>query len=250
MRPISGTETGFNFKGKFQGGRYRPVFFLHGRIPPVFKRTAKMFLNFLIFIVVIGVFILALSRLVTGIFAHSRTFSVDDVPTRRVAIVFGAGLWRNGTATPVLKDRVQTAANLFFAGKVEKLLMSGDNRFVEYNEPAVMREVALSLGVPDGDIVVDFAGRRTYDTCYRAKAIFGVTEAILVTQAFHLPRAIYECSRLGVDSIGVNADLRVYRKSSLLYWNTRELFATAAALWDVNISHPIPVLGNPEPIFP
>ena len=209
-----------------------------------------MFLNILIFIAVLGVIILALSRLVTGIYARSRTFTVENVPTRRVAIVFGAGLWRNGTATPVLKDRVQTAANLYIAGKVEKLLMSGDNRFVEYNEPAVMRDVALSLGVPETAIVVDFAGRRTYDTCYRARAIFGVTEAILVTQAFHLPRAIYECSRLGVDSVGVNADLRVYSKSSVLYWNARELFATVAALWDLNISHPVPVLGNPEPIFP
>lgn len=209
-----------------------------------------MFLNILIFIAVLGVIILALSRLVTGIYARSRTFTVENVPTRRVAIVFGAGLWRNGTATPVLKDRVQMAANMYFAGKVEKLLMSGDNRFVEYNEPAVMREVALSLGVPETAIVVDFAGRRTYDTCYRARAIFGVTEAILVTQAFHLPRAIYECSRLGIDSVGVNADLRVYSKSSVLYWNARELFATVAALWDLNISHPVPVLGNPEPIFP
>jgi SanA protein len=216
----------------------------------VFKRITKMFLNILIFIAVLGVIILALSRLMTGLYARSRTFTVGNVPTHRVAIVFGAGLWRNGTATPVLKDRVQTAANMYFAGKVEKLLMSGDNRFVEYNEPAVMREVALSLGVPETAIVVDFAGRRTYDTCYRARAIFGVTEAILVTQAFHLPRAIYECSRLGVDSVGVNADLRVYSKSSVLYWNARELFATVAALWDLNISHPVPVLGNPEPIFP
>jgi SanA protein len=216
----------------------------------VFKRITKMFLNILIFIAVLGVIILVLSRLVTGIYARSRTFTVENVPTRRVAIVFGAGLWRNGTATPVLKDRVQTAANLYIAGKVEKLLMSGDNRFVEYNEPAVMRDVALSLGVPETAIVVDFAGRRTYDTCYRARAIFGVTEAILVTQAFHLPRAIYECSRLGVDSVGVNADLRVYSRSSVLYWNVRELFATVAALWDLNISHPVPVLGNPEPIFP
>jgi SanA protein len=121
---------------------------------------------------------------------------------------------------------------------------------VDYNEPAVMRDLALSLGVPEDAIVLDFAGRRTYDTCYRAKAIFGVDEAILVTQAFHLPRAIYECNRLGVDSIGVEADLRVYRKSSMLYWNGRELLATVAALWDVNITHPIPVLGDPEPIFP
>ena len=204
----------------------------------------------LIVLIIMGVLLLGISRLATGVYAHSKTYAAAEVPTRPVAIVFGAGLWRNGTATPVLQDRVQTAANLYFAGKVKKLLMSGDNRFVDYNEPAVMRQLALSLGVPDGAIVLDYAGRRTYDTCYRAKAIFGVKEAILVTQAFHLPRAIYLCDHLGVDSVGVDADLRIYPKSSLLYWNARELLATVAALWDFNIGHPVPVLGDKEPIFP
>lgn len=209
-----------------------------------------MLLKILLILAVLGLFILIISRLVTGLYAHPKTYTAADVPLRRVAIVFGAGLWRNGTATPVLQDRVQTAANLYFAGKVEILLMSGDNRFVDYNEPAVMRKLALTLEVPEDAIVLDYAGRRSYDTCYRAKAIFGVTEAILVTQAFHLPRAIYLCNQLGVNSVGVEADLRVYRKLSLLYWNIRELLATVAALWDVNISHPVPVLGDPEPIFP
>jgi len=77
-----------------------------------------------------------------------------------------------------------------------------------------------------------------------------VDQAILVTQAFHMPRAIYLCNRLGVDSIGVESDLRAYPKISLLSWNIRELFAAASALWDVNIGHPIPVLGKQEPIFP
>ena len=214
------------------------------------NRILKVGSMIIIVLILMGILLLALSRLVTGLYARPKTYTAADVPARRVAIVFGAGLWRNGTATPVLQDRVQTAANLYFAGKVEKLLMSGDNRFVDYNEPAVMREVAISLGVPESAIVLDYAGRRTYDTCYRAKAIFGVTEAILVTQAFHLPRALYECSQLGIGSVGVEADLRVYSISSMLYWNARELFATVAALWDVNISHPVPVLGNPEPIFP
>jgi SanA protein len=223
---------------------------LHGRIPAVFKRIVKMFMKIILVLVLFGLLILIISRMVTGMYARSKIYTSESVPTRRVAIVFGAGLWRNGTATPVLQDRVQTAADLYFAGKVERLLMSGDNRFTNYNEPAVMREVALSLGVPQDAIVLDYAGRRSYDTCYRAKAIFGVTEAILVTQAFHLPRAIYLCSQLGIRSIGVAADLRVYRKLSVLVWNMRELLATAAALWDVNIGHPIPVLGSPEPIFP
>ncbi len=209
-----------------------------------------MFLKPLLILIVLGLLVLLISRLVTGVFARGKVFSATNVPVRRVAIVFGAGLWRNGSPTPVLADRVTTAANLYFAGKVEKLLMSGDNRFVDYNEPEAMRKLALSLGVPNDAIVLDYAGRRTYDTCYRAKAIFKVDQAILVTQAFHMPRAIYLCNRLGVDSLGVESDLRLFRKASLLYWNVRELFASVSALWDVNIGHPVPVLGKQEPIFP
>ena len=209
-----------------------------------------MLLKLLVFLAVLAIILLLVSRLVTGLYSRPKTYSSSDVPSHRVAIVFGAGLWRNGTATPVLSDRVKTAVNLFLTGKVEKLLMSGDNRFVDYNEPAVMREVALSLGVPQQAIVLDYAGRRTYDTCYRARVIFGVTDAILVTQAFHLPRAIYLCNQLGVNSVGVKADQGIYRKSALLYWNLRELPASVAALWEVNISHPQPLLGDPEPIFP
>ena len=116
-------------------------------------------------------------------------------PAAPAAIVFGAGLWRDGSPSPVLQDRVATAADLYFSGKVKKILMSGDNRFIYYNEPGAMKKFALSLGVPEEDIVLDYAGRRTYDTCYRARAIFGLKEAILVTQSFHLPRALILCRR-------------------------------------------------------
>jgi len=150
----------------------------------------------------------------------------------------------------VLRDRVATAAQLYFTGKVKKLLMSGDNRFLDYNEPGAMREYALGLGVPDEDIVLDYAGRRTYDTCYRAGAIFGVKEAILVTQAFHLPRALYTCNQLGVKAIGVPADLRDYRHGARVYWFGREVPATLVALWEIHITRPQPVLGKPEPIYP
>ena len=176
--------------------------------------------------------------------------TAKDAPTRRVAIVFGAGLWRDGSPTPVLQDRVQTAADLYFSGKAQKLLLSGDNRFLNYNEPEAMRQYALSLGVPDEALVLDYAGRRTYDTCYRARAIFGVRSALVVTQKFHLPRAVYTCRAVGVDAVGVVADRRSYRTLPYIYWNLRELLATARALLDVHITHPLPVLGNAEPIFP
>jgi len=128
--------------------------------------------------------------------------------------------------------------------------MSGDNRFIDYNEPGAMREYALSLGVPDSAIVLDYAGRRTYDTCYRAHAIFGIQKAILVTQSFHLPRALYTCNALGLNAIGIPSDQRIYRLGSQIYWNLRELPATLTALMDVHLTHPQPVLGEPEPIFP
>jgi SanA protein len=223
---------------------------LHGKIPLVFKRLVKMLLIVSVILIGLGLLALFVPRLVTGIYAHGRIYASSEVPPSRVAIVFGAGLWRDGSPTPILADRVTMAANLYFSGKVEKLLMSGDNRFVDYNEPEAMRQLALSLGVPDEAIVRDYAGRRTYDTCYRARAIFGVQQAILVTQVFHMPRAIYLCNHLGVEAVGVESDLRRYPRSSMLVWRVRELLATTAALWDVNLGHPVPVLGDPEPIFP
>jgi SanA protein len=197
----------------------------------------------------LGLFGLLIPRLIFLLYAQPRIFSAADVPARRVAIVFGAGI-KNGQPSPVLRDRVQTAANLYFSGKVEKLLMSGDNRFVDYNEPEAMRQYALTLGVPDEDIVLDYAGRRTYDTCYRARDIFQLDSVILVTQAFHLPRAIYLCNMLGVDGVGVPADILYYRKISRAIWNFRETLATLGAINDIMYEKPVPVLGEAEPIFP
>lgn len=194
--------------------------------------------------------VLLLTRLVTGFYARSRTYDTVNAPAGRVAIVFGAGLGRDGSPSPVLRDRVATAVELYLSGKVEKILMSGDNRYLDYNEPGAMRSYALSLGVPSDAIVLDYAGRRTYDTCYRAGRIFKVKEAILVTQQFHLPRAIFTCNMLGLNVIGVRADRQVYLRRSRIVWNSRETIATTVALWELFISKPLPVLGDPEPIFP
>ena len=195
------------------------------------------------------VILFGLPRLLTAWYASGRMFTAEDSPPSRAAIVFGAGLQKDGTPSPVLKDRVAAAARLYELGKVERILMSGDNRFVDYNEPAAMKTFALSLGVPEEIIVLDYAGRRTYDTCFRAREIFGLTEALLVTQRFHLPRAIFTCSRLGVKANGVIADLRDYHIHSLQFWHAREIPATLVALVEVYITRPLPVLGEPEPIF-
>lgn len=196
-------------------------------------------------LIAIGLF---MPRLIMELFASPRTYILEDVPPARVVIVFGAGLLRDGSAGPVLSDRMLTAVNLYQAGKVEKILISGDNREITYNEPEAGRQYALERGVPDEDIVLDYAGRRTYDTCYRAKHIFGVEEAILVTQDFHMPRALTLCNWFGVNSTGVEADNRYFLKRSRAWWNFRETFAVFQAAWDLMVTKPLPVLGEPEPI--
>ena len=214
------------------------------------KKVFKGIVRLIKIAIGLGLLVLFLPRLITAIYSLPRSYSVENAPTRPVAVVFGAGLWWDGTPTTVLRDRIATAADLFFSGKVQKILMSGDNRFIDYNEPGAMREFALTLGVPDSVIVLDYGGRRTYDTCYRANAIFGIQKAILVTQSFHLPRALYTCNRLGLEAIGVPSDRKDYRLGSLLFWNLRELPATLTAFVNVHLTHPEPVLGEPEPIFP
>ena len=203
----------------------------------------------ILFLLVLAAVVFLGPRLLTGLYSWSRIQEPEQVASQRAAIVFGAGLWRDGSPTPVLEDRVRAAAELYFAGKVEKLLMSGTTTSF-YNEPRAMRNYAMSLGVPNEAIVQDYGGWRTYDTCYRALHIYGLEQAILVTQNFHLPRAIFICNALGLEAEGVAADLREYRKRSRLWWNLRELPATLVALWEVYVQPPELTLGDPEPIFP
>lgn len=175
-------------------------------------------------------------------------YSAADVPEERVALVLGARVYANGRLSGMLRDRVETAVALYQAGKVDKLLMSGDNSSLNYNEPDAMAAHAVALGVPPEDIQPDYAGRRTYDSCYRARAIFGVESAVIVTQAFHLPRALFLCNQLGVRSVGVAADQSRYDPRSLAWSESREVPATFFALLDVIRRAEPAVLGDPIPL--
>lgn len=177
--------------------------------------------------------------------------SITEIPAeepRRVAIVFGAGVWSDGSPSNALYDRIVTAVELYRAGRVRKILMSGDNPTKQYDEPTVMKQTAMQLGVPEADIVLDFAGRRTYDTCYRAKEIFEVQKAILVTQEFHQARALYLCSNLGIDSVGITANRRKYEGEN--YWAFREFFSITSAWIEINFLPFEPIKGVKEPIQP
>ena len=170
--------------------------------------------------------------------------SVEAVPARPVAIVFGAGIVGR-FPSDVLRDRVETAAALYRAGKVRKLLMTGDNSRDDYNEVAVMKRVAIGLGVPGRDIVLDHAGFRTYDSCYRARDVFEVRGAVLVTQAFHLPRAVYIARRLGIDAVGIEADKQEYLLAGK--YALREWLASRPWAWaQVNLLHSRPHFLGPK----
>ena len=167
--------------------------------------------------------------------------SVAAAPARPVAIVFGA-------AGDILADRVTTGVELYKAGKVKKLLMTGDNGRDSYNEPQTMKDQAMAEGVPAKNIVLDYAGFRTYDSLYRAHAIFGVTSALLVTQRYHLPRALFLARRLGIDdAVGVDAAKRRY--VGQWSFNLREIAAVEVAWVQAVIIHPRPkFLGKHEPL--
>lgn len=205
----------------------------------------------LVLLVLVSAFVYFINWYVGTVVKGKTTDSVLSIPVEnppRIAIVFGAGVLSNGEPSNALYDRIVTAVELRRAGRVQKLLMSGDNRFQNYNEPQVMKETAMKLGVPAADIVQDFAGRRTYDTCYRAKNIFGVERAVIVTQNFHVDRATYLCQSLGVESFGIKADRRQYDSVNRRWWAFRESIAVVGAWFDLNVYASTPVLGNPETI--
>lgn len=171
--------------------------------------------------------------------AHIR--SVADVPARDVAVVFGAGL-RDGVPTPYLAHRLDAAVELYEGGKVKVVLVTGDNSREEYDEPDAMRAYLTARGVPDSRIVSDYAGFDSWDSCIRAKKIFGIDRAVLVTQGFHVRRAVALCRAAGVDSYGVGVDER--HDVTWYYGGVRELAAAGKAALDA-VSRPDPHFLGP-----
>jgi len=171
---------------------------------------------------------------------------VNMVPYHKVAIVFGAGILSNGQPTLYLSNRIKTAAALYKAGKVRILLMSGDNSRKSHNEPTVMKNYAVKLGVPVSAIREDYAGFNTYDSCYRAHYIFKLNDATLVSQGYHLPRAMVTCAGLGIKNTGVIAThpTRDFTVNYIL----REFLSTDKMVFQLIFKPHPTVLGKPLPI--
>lgn len=194
--------------------------------------TPKLFLPIITLLILISTLI----RASVILWSRNRSYSMQTVPDHSTAIVFGAGLEKNGNPSKVLLERIQTAAWLYKTGKVHKVLFSGENRWIYYNEPLAMKETGISLGIRVEDILIDNNGYRSYDTCRNAKEIFHVNDAVLVTQSFHLPRVLLLALRAGIDADGVIAKHETHRLDDVLWWHIREIPATIRALIDIILS--------------
>jgi len=171
----------------------------------------------------------------------------DQAPTAEVAIILGAKVWGDGTPSNMLQDRLLTGIELYRQGKVKKLLLSGDHARATYDEVNAMRTFVLDRGVPPEDVFMDHAGFSTYDTMYRARDVFQVRDALVVTQGFHLDRAVYTARALGLNATGVPADLRVYQNAGR--FAVRDWLARCKALLQLHILRSSPrFLGPPIPI--
>ena len=176
-----------------------------------------------------------------------RVAGAGEAPNAEVAIVLGAKVWPGGTPSNMLEDRLLTGIELYRQGKVGKLLLSGDHGRASYDEVNAMRTFVLDRGVPPEDVFMDHAGFSTYDTMYRARDVFQVREALVVTQGFHLDRAVYTARALGLDATGVPADLRPYQNAGR--FAARDWLARCKALLQLHLLHARPrFLGPPIPI--
>lgn len=172
---------------------------------------------------------------------------VEDAQPRDVALVLGAGIYEDGQPTPFLRRRLELAVELYRRDKVKAILVSGDNGRTTYDEPTSMRDWLLGQGIPQDKIVLDHAGFDTWDSCVRARKVFGVTSATVVSQSFHLGRAVALCRRAGIDALGVGDDSAKHDRRLTWYLYAREVPAMLKAMDDVVFTRDPKFLGPQEP---
>lgn len=203
----------------------------------------KKIFKLIILIVVLSLFIYGINIRINKI--GSNVCDEGDFP-KQAALVLGAKVWNNGNMSDIFKDRVKTAINLYNDGKVEKILISGDHGQVDYDEVNAAKEYLLENNIKPEDIFLDHAGFDTYDSLYRARDIFKANSLVVVTQYFHLPRALYIAKKLGIDSCGVSADLQKYYGEKTR--NRREVLAKVKAWLNVVFNSNPKYLGDEIPL--
>lgn len=156
--------------------------------------------------------------------SHECIETMSDGDSFDFILVFGAGVRNDGSLTDMLRDRVTVGAELYHAGIASKIIMSGDRSGENYDEPTAMKKYAAELGVPAEDIICDFEGYSTYESLDRFEQEYGDASVVLVSQEYHLHRALYVAKEQGIDDcIGVSSNLNTYRKQSV--YDFREVLA-------------------------
>ncbi len=196
-----------------------------------FKKIVVLFVSFLFSIIVILSLIISVSWIVDQKSEGNIYTQVDHLPEKQVALVLGALVYSDGHLSDMFADRVQTGLELYQAGRVKKILVSGDHGRKGYDEVNAAKKNLLDAGVREEDIFLDHAGFDTYDSLYRARDVFQAESLIIVSQEFHLPRAVYIAQSLGIDAVGMKADKQDYAGTQRN--ELREYFARVKAVKDV-----------------
>ena len=220
------------------------------------KKAKKKSILGRILLLIITLGILGLASLLI-INSYVKAIGKDNVITSEAAsdvdadciLILGAGGWNNNRPSPMLEDRLLEGINLYSNGATNKLLMSGDHGSKDYDEVNVMKDFAIERGVPSEDIFMDHAGFSTYESLYRAREVFKAEKIIIVTQEYHLYRALYTAEKLGLEAYGVASDPRKYAGQS--YRELREILARVKDFFygiikpePTFLGEEIPVSGN------
>lgn len=211
------------------------------------KKFKKLFLVTVV-LILLGTLAITILNFRIKQSTKAQTFStLQGLPNAYTAIVLGASVKSNGNLSVILRDRVESALFLYNEGKVKRFLLSGDNGSKNYNEPKAMKKYLIERGVPEDHIYLDYAGFDTYDTMYRSSAVFEVESAIVVTQEFHLARALYIANNLNLNYYGYTGDKRAYAHEE--YQARREFLANVKAYLELTLGKKPTYLGSKIPIM-
>lgn len=207
-------------------------------------KSLKKFLIFIPFLILLGL------GIIWGLHQYIRNSTkaliydeIEMLPSSSTVIILGASVFSDGKLSPILKDRIDAGFELFQKRKAKQFLLSGDHKTDDYNEVDAMSNYLIEKGVPRDKILLDHAGYDTYDSMYRSKAVFNISDAIVVTQEFHLPRTLFVAKNLDLKYIGYIAKTRVYKPSQQLLF--REKLANIKAVWEIIIDQKPTTLENP-----
>ena len=214
------------------------------------KKTFRRLLTILLCLCILGLGIVTVINSTVKLSTRDQLLSTDEaiqLDDVDCILVLGCLVKADGRPSDMLQDRLQRGVELYHKGAAPKLLMSGDHGRVDYDEVATMKQYAIDSGIPSENIFMDHAGFSTYESIYRAKEIFQAEKILIVTQEYHLYRALYIANRLGLEAYGVSSDYRTYIGQAMR--DFREMLARVKDFGTCIIKPKPTYLGEAIPIF-